>query len=91
VTLDDCLARVEADLSGLANSPPKEGEKSPRRNRGRPQARDSRNDKRIYEAWKSGNYKDYADLARDLHETKDGVARAIDAHRQRMNRSHRAK
>jgi hypothetical protein len=40
-------------------------------------------DKRIFDAWKTGRYKDYKDLARELHLERRDVKLAIDRHEKR--------
>jgi hypothetical protein len=56
------------------------------RKRGRPADTDQKGDKRVYDAWKSGRYKDYSELARELKMSKPDVERAIDRHRKRVER-----
>jgi hypothetical protein len=82
-------AEIQARLDGptieireSAVLPPKEG----KRRRGRPGGTDPREDKRIFDAWKSGAHKDYADLARNLRKSKRDIAKAIDRHRHRLAR-----
>ncbi|MBL8800097.1 MAG: hypothetical protein JNM56_39810 [Planctomycetia bacterium] len=50
---------------------------------------DPRQDRRIAEAWDTGRYKDYADLAREKHLTKHDIQLAIDRHRKREARKGR--
>ena len=67
----------------LGNKVPK---KSPRKG-GRPPATDPKKDKGIYEAWKTGYYKGYADLAAKtrLATNAQEVRKAIDRHRHRLS------
>jgi len=58
-----------------------------KKHRGRPADTDPGADKRIYDAWKSGQYKRYADLAQVLKLREKDVARAIDRHRKRLERN----
>jgi hypothetical protein len=57
--------------------------------RGRPADTDAKGDKRIFEAWNTGQYKGYADLARELGKTEKEVSLAIDRHRKRLERGER--
>ena len=58
-----------------------------KRNRGRPQDTDEAEDKRIYDAWKTGRYRKYADLAAEKAISPPDVKRAIDRHRKRLIRT----
>ncbi len=60
-----------------------------RRKRGRPRDTDPKADKRIADAWQSGQHKTYADLARELKKSEREVRAAIDRHRQRLKREGR--
>jgi hypothetical protein len=84
VTLDDCLARVEADLSESEGSPRENGGR--RRRRGRPADRNAAADKRVAEAWAEGGYQTYEALAIEMGKTEREVKLAIDAQRQREKR-----
>jgi hypothetical protein len=53
---------------------------------GRPADTDPKKDEKIYDAWKSGHYKTYEDLARDLGKTKYQIETAVDRHRKRLER-----
>jgi hypothetical protein len=59
--------------------------KTPRK-RGRPVDTDPKADKRVYEAWKSGHYPNYSELARELKMSQGDMKRAIDRHRKRVER-----
>src|SRR5262249_19168847 len=61
-----------------------------KRRRGRPRDTNEKADKRIYEAWKSGRHKTYADLALALGLTPKAVDNAIDRHRKRLEREQAA-
>jgi hypothetical protein len=52
--------------------------------RGRPKDTDPKEDKRVYEAWITGQYAKYEDLGRELKQTKLYVKRAIDRHKKRL-------
>jgi hypothetical protein len=100
LTLDDCLARVEADLSAtgerrMASSPRGrsgscrgEGEK-PNAKRGRKPDTDPMVDKRVADAWGTGRYKTYEECGNALGMTKKDVKRAIDRDRHRPSGKHR--
>jgi hypothetical protein len=58
---------------------------TPKRKRGPKGPRtDPHEDARIFDAWKSGRFKDYADLARELHLKRRDVELAIDRHEKRI-------
>jgi hypothetical protein len=57
-----------------------------RRRRGRPRDTDPAADRRIFDAWQTGQYKKYEDLAQELHISKLDVERAIDRHQKRLKR-----
>jgi hypothetical protein len=59
--------------------------------RGRPVDTDTKRDEQIWDAWHTGEHKNYADLARHLGTNESHVARAIDRHRQRLARSSAAR
>jgi hypothetical protein len=61
---------------------PKEG----KRRRGRHVDTDPAADKRIFDAWQSGEHKEYADLGRSLGMSSSYIAKAIDRHRHRLAR-----
>jgi hypothetical protein len=79
-TLDDCLARVVADLAQP------ESERNKARQRGRPPDRDATKDRRVKEAWKTGRYKSYDELSKELGVPRRQVQLAIDAERKRQKR-----
>jgi hypothetical protein len=54
--------------------------------RGRPKVTDAKQDKRIVDAWATGSYKRYEELARELGLKKVDVGTAIDRHRHRRRR-----
>jgi hypothetical protein len=54
--------------------------------RGRPVDTDPKADKRIFDAWKTGQFKTYAALAREMKKRERDVELAIDRHRKRLNR-----
>ncbi len=65
-----------------------EGEGPPaKKKRGRPQDTSQKADKRIHDAWKTGRYHSYEDLAREMRLSKHEVQTAIDRQRKRLNRS----
>jgi hypothetical protein len=66
------------------------GSRTKKRRRGRPRDTNEKADKRIYEAWKSGGHKTYADLAVALGLPARKVEGAIDRHRKRLEREQAA-
>ncbi|SRR6266478_3301490 len=62
---------------------PEKGKQNP----GRPPDTDAKEDKRIYDAWNTGQYKRIADLAQALGLPEKEVAKAIDRHRKRLKRA----
>jgi hypothetical protein len=76
------LHRALLDQQPGEHKSPKEG----KRRRGRPGDTDARADQKIWDAWRTGEHKDYADLARLLGKSAREVARAIDRHRHRRAR-----
>jgi hypothetical protein len=60
-------------------------------NRGRIPDTDSRDDKRVWDAWRSGEHKDYAALALALGKSKRDVKCAVDRQRHRLKPRKRAK
>jgi len=73
------------DPAAVANSvePPLAIQKKPR---GRPADTDVKEDERIYDAWQTGQYKSYADLANALNKKRREVDLAIDRHEKRIKR-----
>jgi len=63
-----------------------EVDKPKRRKPGRPTDTDPKADKRIFDAWNTGQYKTYEDLARKLGLKKRDVKLVIDRHRRRLER-----
>lgn len=64
-----------------------DGEHGKRRSsRGRKPDTDAKQDKRIWDAWHTGRYQEYAELARELRLRPREVERAIDRHRKRLER-----
>lgn len=55
--------------------------------RGRPKVSDVAADRKIFEAWQSDRYSNYADLGRELRLSAGEVGRAIDRHRKRERRA----
>jgi hypothetical protein len=60
-----------------------------KRNRGRPVDTDRKDDKRIYEAWKTRQYKTYADCGQALGKPERETYLAIERHRARLKRGSR--
>jgi hypothetical protein len=77
------LYRALRDQEPGKSKSPKEGT----RRRGRAGDTDPKADQKIWDAWKTGQHKDYADLARYLEVSEKEVARAIDRHRHRLARA----
>lgn len=74
---------------GLDTRTPKipKGKKMPKKKmRGAPQRYDPREDKKVFDAWKSRAYRTYAQCGRELGLTRKQVATAIDRHKQRARR-----
>jgi hypothetical protein len=63
------------------------GSRQRQRKRGRPVDTDPKADKRIFDAWSSGSYKTYEELASVLRMNKSAVESAIDRHRKRLKRA----
>jgi hypothetical protein len=93
LTLDDCLDRVQADLSEQAErrmASPSCGRSSERRperekpRRGRPYT-DPKVDKRVVDAWATGQYKTYEECGNALGMNKNAVKNAIDRDRHRRS------
>ncbi len=57
--------------------------RKPRAKRGRKPDTDPKEDKRIAEAWATGQYRTFADLERELELDKGEGKRAVDRHRKR--------
>lgn len=91
---------IEGEADRLANNdtvpPPldkqgrggENGESSTRNTgtrRGRPQDTDPKADARVFDAWQTGNYKKFADLARELKIERRDVKLAIDRERKRRD------
>jgi hypothetical protein len=55
-----------------------------RRRRGRKTSTDPQADQAIYDAWATGNYPKYSDLAREIGKSEREVRRAVDRHRHRQ-------
>ena len=71
----------------LGREPAEQQPVNRKKHRGRPADTDPEADKRTSDAWESGQYKDYADLARALRLREKDVGRAIDRHRKRLKRN----
>jgi hypothetical protein len=56
----------------------------PKRKPGRKPQYEAKKDKQIFDAWKSGRYRVYADLAQELHLKRRDVKLAIDRHKKRI-------
>lgn len=82
VELPGALRRSEWLLAEL------DAPQAERRRRGRKPEYDPQRDRRIAEAWNTGHYRRYADLARELDGalTATDVKRAVDRHRKRAER-----
>jgi len=85
-----------ADCSGdselaaeLAVRRPDRRQAAPRRPGGRPSDTDHKADKRVFDAWKSGHYRTYADCARELNMSTEDVSLAVDRHEHRIRRKTR--
>lgn len=81
---------TKQNSAGITTGDAKENGKTQRR--GRPADTDPKADQRIYDAWQTGRYKDYSELAATLSTsdtpmTRRGVEAAIDRHRKRLKRS----
>jgi hypothetical protein len=77
------LYRALRDEKPGEDTSPKEGTRS----RGRPRDTDPKADQKVWDAWNTGEHKDYAGLGRFLRKSALEVARAIDRHRHRLTRA----
>jgi hypothetical protein len=75
----------EGGGASSASGKPEDG-KSAKRNRGRPADTDPKQDKRIYEAWKTGQHKTQADCDRELGLLTGATYAACERHRKRLGR-----
>ncbi len=87
----DAVAEVRKGLTLLASQseqgPKDKFPKQKRRKRGRPSDTDPKKDKRLYDAWQTGHYNTFSDLAREKRMEKRDVKLAIDRHRHRLKRT----
>ena len=87
-TEDQCLDLTREGIELVEASPePETQRRSGRKRRGRPPMYDPKDDQRVLDAWSSGHYRNYADLARELNTTRLEVKRAIDRVRHRASRT----
>jgi hypothetical protein len=87
-TPSPAVTQEQGEGNGGAGSAPGKSEdgKPARRKRGRPADTDQKQDKRIYEAWKTGQYKTQADCDRELGLSAGGTYAACERHRKRLER-----
>jgi len=69
-----------------SKSPPTNAAGPRRQKRGRPADTDQKQDRRIVDAWKSGEYKSYEDLARALGLARRDVELACERERKRRKK-----
>jgi hypothetical protein len=91
-TIDDLsipeIVRRLRDRAEIANGkPPKEQTKPRRSRRGHRPGIDEKEDRRIYDAWNSGRYEGYKDLAQSLELPFVEIKRALDRERHRRLRT----
>lgn len=87
--LRNCCLTLQALVAGDTPTVGPKGKKAERQvksKRGRKLETDPKEDKRVFEAWQTGRYRKYEDLARELRMTKDQVHNAIDRHRKRAKK-----
>jgi hypothetical protein len=60
--------------------------KAPKRKRGRPVDTDPKADQRVFDAWNTNQYKDFADLGREFHMGRKAAEDAVGRHRKRLKR-----
>jgi hypothetical protein len=82
-TEHECLGGASEARPGRLKA---EEAKAKRCKRGRPPDTDPKADKRIWDAWQSGQYKTYGDLARELRISDRAAETGIDRHRKRLER-----
>jgi hypothetical protein len=82
--IDACPDRLPVPPPPPTPGAKKPVEKPQASKRGRQPDTDPKQDQRIAEAWETGQYVDYAGLARELHIDKREVKRAVDRHRKRL-------
>ena len=82
------MANYTDDLGDLelAVLIPNETAKRPKKGPGRPRDTDPILDKRVFDAWETGHYKNFADLGRAFSMTKHNTEKAVDRHRKRRIR-----
>jgi hypothetical protein len=85
--LEDVFSFLRRNLSAAPPAGAAGAGKAPTGRRGRPADRDAAEDQRIADAWATGHYRDYAELARHFQRTERQVKLAIDAHRKRRKRA----
>lgn len=78
------VTAVEPKTKGPSD--PNEGSVKNKKKRGRPSDTDLKEDKRLYEAWKSGGHGSLEDLATQESKSKRDIHLAIDRHRKRIGR-----
>jgi hypothetical protein len=77
---------ITEDSKVRAKDVQKRGAGKKRRRRGRPQDTDPAADKRLFDAWQSGHYNTYEELAHEFRMSKLDVERAIGRHQKRLKR-----
>jgi hypothetical protein len=78
--LDRALARLSLEFMDTSEAPTG----APARKRGRPLDTDLKKDERLFDSWKSGRFKVYADCAKDNGITERDLKLAIDRHEKRL-------
>lgn len=77
--LPECISIVRSWLPQLA--------KLSRKKKARKKRSDSNKDKQIFDAWKTGRYNRYAELAREMEIDEEEVKYALDRHRHRYSQN----
>ena len=79
--------QAAADFAATASNEQKPAGSNQTRKPGRPIDTDRKEDKGIFDLWKTGQYNTHADLGRELGISKRKVFLAIDRHRKRLERA----
>jgi len=74
------------DLQAIFEQGTQVEKEKPKNKRGRPSDTNKKEDKNIFQAWETGQYENYEQLANEFHKTKYEIERIIDRHRKRLKR-----
>jgi hypothetical protein len=75
---------TQASVAARDEGGPAAEEARPKRKRGRKPDTDQKKDERLWDAWRSGEYKTLTELGKEFRMTKREVERALDRHRKRL-------